>query len=157
MANTHQHEKGKMMKKMNQPDTQYDLTDEEWNAILEACSKKTQEEADEEERARKARASHEWIVDSYSGPRLHFFVTKRGERIYYNEDGDEIAVSQDFSESSRQSRGAQRKAQAFADRLNNDPELAQALLEYSRERDLGKNDNAMTVAQRMQLAAKSKK
>jgi len=117
----------------------------------------TQEEADEEERARKARASHEWIVDSYTGPFCHFFVTKRSERIYYDENGDEIAVSKDFSESSRQSMGAQRKAQAFADRLNNDPELAQALLEYSRERDLGKNDAAMTVAQRMQLAAKSKK
>jgi hypothetical protein len=125
------------------------MSDEEYrsafNAFLEADL-----DFEEINNAKRKQARSEWVVfyDSWPGPSFHFYVSKQGRSIYYDENGDIISISNTITYLCKETFTAERKAQVLADRLNKDPDLAQALYEYTWERDIGKNDNAMTVAKR---------
>ena len=92
-------------------------------------------EYEAEEKAKIERANREWVVFSYGGeyPRV-FYVRKSMKSIYYDEAGDKIAYAETYSVKEKEE--AEKVAQAFADKLNQNPELALALLEYTYERDI---------------------
>jgi hypothetical protein len=122
----------------------------EWDALNEF------DDLDEEKRHKEERSRNEWVVFTCADSRLLFYVQKQGKSLYYNEHGEPIAWSSELGQMTKESLIAAAKATRFADKLNKDPDLAQALLEYAWERDILKNDKAMTVAKRMKLAAKDK-
>jgi hypothetical protein len=93
---------------------------------------------DDDRVRRKERAAFEWVALSNLGNGYLFNVVKGQYAIKYDEHGNPIAWADE--DDSRGFASAQKKADAFAKKMNQDPELAADLLSFTYEKDIYKSN-----------------